>query len=101
MECLSGFSRCETIDREPLIVLGERVTPYRCSAICMEGEHLVQNATADILDVNQHAMREFAIEQRSRCLGAGHSETVLLSDSPILPFVHICRVRKFLTIAAS
>jgi len=63
----------------------------------MEGVHLVQNATANILDMNQHAMREFAIEQRSRCLGAGHSEAILLSASPILPFVDICRVRKFLT----
>jgi hypothetical protein len=47
--------------------------------------------------VNQNAMWEFAIEQRSRCLGAGHSEAMLLSASPNLPFVENCRVRKFLT----
>jgi hypothetical protein len=63
----------------------------------MECVDLVQNATTNIVGVNQNAMWEFAIEQRSRCLGASHSEAMLLSASPNLPFVENCRVRKFLT----
>jgi hypothetical protein len=63
----------------------------------VEGVDLVQNATTNIVGVNQYAMLKFAIKRRSRCLGAGHSEAMLLSASQNLLFAENCRVRKFLT----